>query len=229
MMPSMATYVLIHGAACGPWHWHLLESELRERGHHVVTVDLPCDDDAAGLADYVDTVVDAIGDRTDLILVAHSLAGFTGPLVCDRVPVDLLVMLTAMVPLPGEPPGEWWAATGFEAARHDQAERDGTAPEDDADLFFQDLPTELAAQAMARWRGQSGTPFERPWPLRAWPQVATRFLLCRDDRFFPADFMRRVARNRLDITADEMSGGHFPMLSRPKDLAVRLEAYRLNA
>ena len=33
-------------------------------GHDVVTMDLPCDDDTAGLAEYTDTVVDAIGDRT---------------------------------------------------------------------------------------------------------------------------------------------------------------------
>ncbi|MEU8618335.1 alpha/beta hydrolase [Streptomyces sp. NPDC048623] len=67
-----------------------MEAELRGRGHDVVAVDLPCDDDSAGLAEYADTVVDAIGDRTDLILVAHSFGGFTAPLVCDGVPVDLL-------------------------------------------------------------------------------------------------------------------------------------------
>jgi hypothetical protein len=56
--------------------------------------------------------------------------------------------------------------------------------------------------------------------------VPTRFLLCRGDRFFPAGFMRRVARERLGITADEMGGGHLPALSRPRELADRLEAYR---
>ncbi|MGW2183777.1 hypothetical protein ACWCXX_38435 [Streptomyces sp. NPDC001732] len=45
---------------------------MRGRGHDVVAVDLPCDDDSAGLAEYADTVVDAIGERTNLILVAHS-------------------------------------------------------------------------------------------------------------------------------------------------------------
>jgi pimeloyl-ACP methyl ester carboxylesterase len=50
----MATYVLIHGAADSAWYWHLVEPELRKRGHDVVAVDLPCDDDSAGLADYAD-------------------------------------------------------------------------------------------------------------------------------------------------------------------------------
>jgi hypothetical protein len=58
--------------------------ELRERGHGVVAPDLPCDDDSAGLAEYADAVVGAIGARGDLVVVAQSLAGFTAPLVCER-------------------------------------------------------------------------------------------------------------------------------------------------
>jgi pimeloyl-ACP methyl ester carboxylesterase len=64
-----------------------------------------------------------------------------------------------------------------------------------------------------------------PWPLEAWPDVPTRFLLCRDDRLFPASFLRRVAHERLGLTADEIDGGHCVALNRPKELAARLEAY----
>ncbi|HYI46802.1 MAG TPA: alpha/beta fold hydrolase, partial [Actinomycetota bacterium] len=84
----MATYVLIHGAGSDSWYWHLVVPDLRDRGHDVVAVDLPFTDDSAGLAEYTDVVVDAIGDRADLILVAQSMGGFTAPLVCDRKPVD---------------------------------------------------------------------------------------------------------------------------------------------
>jgi hypothetical protein len=55
--------------------------------------------------------------------------------------------------------------------------------------------------------------------------VPTRFLLCRDDRVFPAEFLRRVVRERLGLTPDEMDGGHCVALSRPQALADRLEAY----
>ncbi|MDH2423899.1 alpha/beta hydrolase [Sphaerisporangium sp. TRM90804] len=225
----MATYVLIPGAGCGPWYWHLLEGELRDRGHDVVAVDLPCDDDAAGLPEYVDTAVAAVGDRTGLIVVAHSLGGFTGPLVCARLPVDLLVMLQAMPPLPGEPPGDWWANTGYQEAMREHRERDDTGAyeSDDFDeLFYNDVPPELAAGLRSRPRDQSGTPMEKPWPLDAWPDVPTRFLLCSEDLFFPPAFMRRVVRDRLGIVPDEIAAGHLPMLSRPRELADRLEAYR---
>jgi hypothetical protein len=56
--------------------------------------------------------------------------------------------------------------------------------------------------------------------------VPTRFLLCRDDRLFPADFMRRVVRERLGIIPDEIDGSHCVALSRPKELAERLESCR---
>jgi hypothetical protein len=36
---------MIHGAADTAWYWHIVEPELRDRGHDVVTMDLPCDDD----------------------------------------------------------------------------------------------------------------------------------------------------------------------------------------
>jgi pimeloyl-ACP methyl ester carboxylesterase len=84
----MATFVLIHGAGGVGWYWHLVEAELRSRGHDKVAPDLPCDDDTAGLREYADAVVDAIGDRTGLVVVAQSFGGFTAPLVCDRVDVE---------------------------------------------------------------------------------------------------------------------------------------------
>lgn len=168
---SPATFVLVPGAASSPWHWHLLQAQLLARGHEVVCVDLPVDDDSAGLPEYADAVVRAAGGRSGLVLVAHSFAGFTAPLVCDRLPVELLVMVNAMLPSPGEPPRDWWAATGHEEAAAADAEREGRAP--DADAFFHDLPPDLAAEATARLRDQSDTPFAEPWPLRAWPDVPT--------------------------------------------------------
>jgi pimeloyl-ACP methyl ester carboxylesterase len=215
----MATFVLLHGAGSDAWYWHLVAPELRAHGYDVVTPTLPCDDDTAGLPDYVDAAVDAIGDRRDLVVVAQSLAGFVAPLVCDRVPVELMVLVAAMVPCPGESGGEWWTNT-----RHAEA-RGADASDDPAVTFLHDVPPDVAAESAAHVRPQSGAVFVGPWPLAAWPDVATRFLLCRDDRFFPADFQRRVVRERLGIVPDEMDGGHLPALSRPHDLAQRLLAY----
>jgi pimeloyl-ACP methyl ester carboxylesterase len=218
MVPS-ATYVLIHGAGDVGWYWHLVAAELRERGHDVVAPDLPCEDDSAGLSEYADTVLDAIGGRSELVVVAQSFAGFTAPLVCDRVPVELLVLVAGMIPSPGEAPRDWWANTGYEKER-----REGD--DDVIATFYHDVSPELASDALRRGRAQSDTPTREPWPLEAWPDVPTRFLLCRDDRVFPADFLRRVVRGRLGFAPDEIDGGHCVALSRPKELAERLDGYR---
>ena len=217
----MATYVLIHGAGDRGWCWHLVAGELRERGHDVVAVDLPCEDESAGLWDNADAVVDAIGERRDLVVVGHSLGGFTAPLVCARVPVALLVLVAAMVPAPGETGNEWWANTGYASAAGEQ----GTDYDDELAVFYHDVPPELAAEAKTKWRDQVETPMLEAWPLGEWPDVPTRYLLCRDDRVFPAAWTRKMVRERLGIYPDEMDGGHCPFLSRPKELAERFAAY----
>ena len=212
----MSTYSLIHGAGSDAWYWHLVEPRLRARGHDVVAVDLPCDDDSADFEAYAGVVVDAVGGRGDVVVVAQSLGGFTAPLVCDRLDVRLIVLVAAMVPCPGEPAGEWWANTGHQFPD----------PFDPDVVFTHDLAPDLAAAVAEHVRPQSGKPFEQPWPLDAWPDVPTRFLLCRDDRFFPAPFLRRVVRERLGIDPDEMSGGHLPALAHPDELVEWLERYR---
>src|SRR3954468_21323167 len=149
----MPTFVLLHGAGSDAWYWHLVEPRLRRHGHDVVAVDLPCDDDSAGLAEYVDVVVNAIGDRQNLVVVAQSLSGFVAPLVCERADVRLLVLVAAMVPAPGEPPGAWWENTGWDGARRAQAARDGRSVDGEFDPvteFLHDVPPEILEQALAR-------------------------------------------------------------------------------
>ena len=162
----MATYVLIHGAGDRGWYWHLVASELRERGNEVLAPDLPCDDESAGLSDYADTVLDAIGERTDLVVVAQSFGAFTGAArFAASVPVELLGLVAGIVPRPGETGDAWWANTGYEdATRERQGEDEGELA-----LFDHDVESDLAAEAMAHGRPQSATPTREPWPLDAWP------------------------------------------------------------
>jgi pimeloyl-ACP methyl ester carboxylesterase len=165
-----------------------------------------------------------------VILVAQSLAGFSAPLVCERVPVKLLVLLNAMIPRPGETGSEWWSNTGQREAMRAHLTTLGLSPaaDDDTAVYFHDFSPQVRAQAIGRGEPeQSWTPMTQPWPLDAWPDVPTRVLIGRDDRLFPADFQTRIARDRLGIEADEIEGGHLVALSRPAELVERLEAYRI--
>src|SRR5205085_4222038 len=159
----MSTFVLIHGAGDVGWYWHPVETELRSHGHDVVAPDLPCEDDAAGLAEYADAVVDAIGERTDLVVVAQSAGGFTAPLVCNRVAVKQMVLVAPMIPAPGEAPADYWANTRYAEEVHERY--------DDIALFYQDVPRELASEALSRSRRQSEARLGEPWPLEGWPDV----------------------------------------------------------
>ena len=228
----MSTFVLIHGGGDAGWYWHLVGAELQKRGHDVVAPDLPADDDEAELGDYADAVVEAVGDRKNLVVVGQSFGGFTAPLVADRLEVDALVFVAGMVPAPGEPPESWWANTGYAKAEREQAARDGglTGSDDPFVCFYHDVPRKLAEEAMSKERAHpSRAAMSSPWPLDALPDVPTRFVLCTEDRFFPANFLRRVVAERLDIVPDEIAASHCVALSRPKELAELLEHYAVSA
>lgn len=224
---SQATFALIHGGGDVGWYWHLVERELRDLGHQTVAPDLPCDDDTASLDDYADAVVDAIGDRSNLIVVGHSYGGFTAPVVAARLPVEAVVLVGAMIPAPGEKAAEWWTNTGYGDAVRMQAERDGglTGNDDPFVAFYHDVPRDLAEEAMSKERDESETAYNQPWPLEAWPAVPTKFIICTEDRFFPTEFMRQVVADRLGIVPDEIAASHGVALSRPRELASLLAGY----
>jgi pimeloyl-ACP methyl ester carboxylesterase len=211
----MATFVLIHGGGGSAWDWHLLAPELTARGHDPVLPELPIEDSAAGFAEFRDTVAAATGDRGDLIVVGHSYGAFTAPLIAGELPVRMIVLLTPMIPAPGEKPGDWWANTGFRGA-------EGLSEEQQ---FYNGVPAEIVAEAPSHGREQVSAEWNEPWPLEAWPDVPTKVLIAREDRFFPVGFQRRVAADRLGVTPDEIDGGHSVALSHPRQLADRLTAY----
>ena len=218
------TFLLVPGAGGDAWYWHRLVPELEQRGLRAIAVALPSDDDDAGLAAYADAVQTAAGDAEPLVVVAQSMGGLTAPLVCGRLPVALLVLVNGMVPKPGETGGDWWAVTGAQQARAEAAALAGRTLDETGD-FFHDVPEDVVATALRRPFAQSGRPFEDPWPLSSWPEVPTRVVAGREDRFFPIEFQRRVAGDRLGLPVDELPGGHLVALSRPVELADRLEAY----
>ncbi|SEL84588.1 alpha/beta fold hydrolase [Streptacidiphilus jiangxiensis] len=233
----MATYTLVPGADGRAWYWHRLVPELRARGHRVITLDLPTESDA-GIDVMAEAICGAVLDggvrpgsaraSEPLVLVAQSLAGFATPVACERLPVPVaeLVLLNAMVPAPGETAGQWWENTGQPQARSAYAAAQGRGEDPEFDLredFFHDVPPEVTQEALTA--GGSAPPaalFEQPWPLLRWPDVPTRFLQGRDDRFFPLEFQRGVVRERLGLEVEEIPGGHLAALSRPRELADHL-------
>lgn len=210
----MATFVLIHGGGGTAWSWSFVAAKLEEIGHEAVVMDLPCDDPDAGWTEYADAVVDAVGERDELIVVAHSAGGFVAPLVCGKLGAELMVLVAGMVPSPGETFEEWWENTGFEEYAGDLT--------DDMAVFYNGIPEELAREDMKRGEGRENFP-SGVWPMEEWPDVPTRYILFREDKLFPPEFVKKVVGERLGIVPEEMDGGHCAILARPDELAARLD------
>jgi hypothetical protein len=221
----MTTFALIPGAGGTAWYWHRIVPLLVAAGHHAVAVDLPGDDETAGLPEYASTVLAAAGNASDVVLVAQSLGGFTAPLVAEKTGARGIVFVNAMIPVPGETPGAWWAATGWEAARTEAAERGGYGTELDLAVYFlHDVPPEVAAAGEPYQRPEADVVFGSVCGFGSWPAVPIRAVAGADDRFFPAAFQRGLARDRLGIEADVLPGGHLIALSQPDRLAAYLLA-----
>src|SRR4051794_15291440 len=219
----MTTFVLIPGAGSGPDHWHLVAPLLRAAGHDVVTPDLPCESDTAGLPGYTAAALEAIGDRGDLVVVGQSLGAFTASAVAAARPTRLLVHLNAMIPARGETPGAWWGAVGHaEAAAGTLARHGPMRGWTEADLeavFLHDVPAR--ASAGARPRRQGAGIFSTP--LTTWPdEVPVPVVSGRDDRLFPLPFQQRLARERVGVDPDVLPAGHLVALARPDALAAKL-------
>lgn len=227
----MTTVALVHGAFHGAWCWDLLRPELEASGFAVVAPDLPCDDPSAGCAAYADTVVTALADVDDeVIIVGHSLAGLTIPLVAALRRVRRMVFLCAFLPQPGRPfmaqfgeeegmfphsPQETWPVSNADGSM-------SWPPERAIPSLYADCPPEIAQWAADRLRIQTLTPHAERCPLKTWPTVPSSYLLARQDGAVGAEWARRTAQERLGVTADEIDGHHSPFLSRPKELATLL-------
>ena len=221
----MTTFVLIPGAGGVAWYFSRLVTLLERAGHHAIAVDLPGADETAGLGEYADLVERAAGAADQPVLVAQSLGGFTAAIVAARCRVRELVFVNAMIPTPGETPGEWWGAVGSGAARVAAAERHGYPAEFDLDTYFlHDVDPAVAAEGEPYQRPEADAVFASVCTFERWPDVPIRVLAGAEDRFFPVDFQRRVAKDRLGVDADVLPGGHLIALSNAGGVAEYLLA-----
>jgi pimeloyl-ACP methyl ester carboxylesterase len=218
----MSSYLMIPGAGGAAWYWHRVVPLLEAAGHEAIAVDLPGPDPEAGLPEYTELALAAAEGRDDVVLAAISMGAFTAPLVAARRPLKALVLANAMIPVPGETAGQWWDDTGSQAARVQAAQEGGYSTEFDLDTYFlHDVPPEALEGGPAP-RDETEAAFASPCDFTAWPDIPIHVVAGRDDRFFPAEFQRRLAKDRLGVEADVLPGGHLIALAQPEPLAQYL-------
>jgi pimeloyl-ACP methyl ester carboxylesterase len=221
-------FVLVPGAGGAAWYWHRVVPLLEAAGHSAVAVDLPGDDDTAGLPAYAALTLAATRGHEGIVLVGQSLGGFTVPaaaqaLVDQGRPPRAIAFVNAMIPRPGETAGAWWDEVGQPEARIEAARRGGWPIEFDLDAYFlHDVDPDVAAAGLPHQRPEADVVFASACDIAAWPDVPTVVISGADDRFFPLELQQRVARERLGVEPRVVPGGHLVALSEPAALVAAL-------
>jgi pimeloyl-ACP methyl ester carboxylesterase len=94
------TIILVPGFWLGAWAWDEVADILRKDGHEVTALTLPglesagADRSAITMADHVDAIVDAVrAAHGPVVLALHSASGFSGYAASDRVPDGVAAMV----------------------------------------------------------------------------------------------------------------------------------------
>ena len=233
----MGTFVLVPGAWLGAWAWSEVTAELRLRGHDVRPVTL------TGLAErayegtpettlttHVDDVVSVFekGDLRDVVLVGHSYAGAVITGVADRIPerIARLVYLAAIVLPDG---GSIFDALGPEVQAGMEAGAAAGDPlrlpvigREQLDLYYGAHGLDDRMFEVLATRGTPhpiGTYRER---LSLGNPAATAI-----DRTYlraTADFPSPIAPETPGWDYAEIDTGHWPMFTKPVELAALLDA-----
>lgn len=226
----MTTVALVHGAFHGAWCFDRLLPELEQRGLRPLAIDLPREDATAGNVRNAEVILEALAPHDDVMLVGHSLAGLTVPLVAAQRPLRRLVYLCSLIPQPGLSGFDWIPAAGvplFDWAAYQLDQGDGTALWDvakGAEMFVNLCTTEDQAWAASRLGRQAWLPSTEPCPLAALPAVPSAYIACAHDQVISPEWQRRAARAQLGVEPVELDADHSPFLSRPAALADVLAA-----
>jgi pimeloyl-ACP methyl ester carboxylesterase len=226
----MTTFALVHGGFHGAWCWDHLTPELEALGYGVVGPELPIEDTSAGNLEYARVVVDALdGIDDDVVVVGHSLGGLAIAHVAAFRSVSRLVYLAAAIPQPGEAWNDFRTRNpSFGPPNHstvhvdDQGRILPPSGDDVVARFFHDCSPDVQAWAIALLRPHAPKPFSEACRLTEIPTIPADYIVCTEDRAVNPEFVRSLAKERLGVTAHDITSSHSPFLSHPAELASLL-------
>ncbi|MHB8459714.1 MAG: alpha/beta fold hydrolase [Candidatus Limnocylindrales bacterium] len=223
---TTAPIILVPGFWLGAWAWDEVAAALRADGHDVTALTLPglesadADRSAIRLSDHVDTICDAVrAAKAPVVLAVHSGTGFSGYAASDRVPERIAAMVYV-----DSAPGKGALDAEFEGVEKPLPTPEELAEEENLD--------ELSEQQLATFRGRAVP--EPAGVLREGHEFTNdarldipSTIICTG---FPSEQVRAYAREHdwawlrglaelHDITWVDLPTSHWPMWSRPVDLA----------
>lgn len=235
---SVSTFVIVPGAWDTPATMEPIIDPLHAAGHEVIVVDLPCDEAAATLEDYVDAVRTVLpDDLADTVLVGYSFGGFTAARTAVEHPELPVIYLAAWIPRPGASVLDIFAGGdpfegGDEAAGI--AAFGGLVVSAGPGRCALDIDTYVAATDPAQrdairsylertQRPQGIAALRQKWHGDLPRSVRRTYILTTADMLVPPELQRTMAAS-LDAEIVEIATGHGPYREQPQRLAELLVA-----
>jgi pimeloyl-ACP methyl ester carboxylesterase len=222
-------FVLTHGAMHGGWCWKFVLEELAALGVSAIAPDLPGHGERANEPATLDGYRDALLDvlKPDDVLVGHSLGGSFICLAADAAPekVRRLIYIAALLPEEDRSLAEVMAFVGdvneFELTPDSYRLTDADAARA---VFYNDCTPEQVDWAYGQVRPQSLQPLVTPIRLaRFWDlDIPRDYILCLNDRSGVLTVVEHQLSRQGPTTIHPVWASHFPMISRPKELARQL-------
>ena len=240
----MATYVLVPGFWLGAWAWRAVADDLRRRGHHAYPLSLTGLGERAHLArpdtDLDTHVTDVVNllryeDLRDVVLVGHSYAGLVVTGAADRSPdrvarlvyVDTGPLPDGVAQVEFSPPDERQRTSAM-VAEHGDGWRLPPPPWKELATGVSDVDDSTVALLVDRSVDQPFATATSPARLSgAWEPiprlgVLSSFTAAQVEQMAAAmPIARHMAGDSWRY--EELPTWHWPMLSRPVELAAILD------
>jgi pimeloyl-ACP methyl ester carboxylesterase len=223
----MATFALIHGGFHTSRCWGVFAAELTRRGHRALTVDLPVSDPDAGPDAYLAACVAAFsGEGEPVIVVGHSIAGWTALRLGGQIPVAGTVLLASCITFPeGLYPDEPRPMILTDPSDWTPDERGVITLDEDVarDAFYHDVPKELADEAVSWLVPQAAAGVGGPETPIARPTAPAVYIRCAQDHAVAAPWAEFASELLTGALPRVIDASHSPFLSRPVELAEMFE------
>ena len=217
--------ILVPGFWLGAWAWDEVADLLRADGHEVTALTLPglesadTDRSAITLSDHVEAICDAVrAAGSPVVLAVHSGTGFSGYAASDRVP-ELIVAMVYVDTAPGKGPLD----PGFDAADKPLNWEELAAEENLSDLTEEQLET-FRVRAVPEPGGVIREAVELTNDARLdLPStvIATGFTAQEYQDAVKEGYAWLAGLTEVrNITWVDLPTSHWPMWSRPKELAA---------
>ncbi|WP_295717996.1 alpha/beta fold hydrolase [Mucilaginibacter sp.] len=231
---KMETIILVHGAWADVSSWDAVVPLLKAQGHEVIAVNLAGhgkdETSFAGITfkTYVDQVKEAIGTRTNVILVGHSFAGLVISQVAEEIPAQIhkLIFLAAALPHDGDSLlGLAKLDAGSHISKYLTIDKEHgaaiIAKEGAADIFAADAPQQVQDYIAANVKAEPLVPLATPVHLteKNFGSIKKVYIHTTNDHAISYPAQQYMVKNSKIDKVYTLESSHTPFISMPDKLA----------